>query len=155
MGKVMHMERKVTKFGNSLGITMTEALKQIGLELGDTVHIDVKESDGEIIIRKANKVEMPAGIGPDFLETLSQVMERYDVTLKALRTVKMELRYLSVQEVIAINVAVIQKYSPGEHIGVKDSGLLESAILRPRSWAFGEDVYPTLFEKAAALFLNR
>ncbi|MOA58602.1 hypothetical protein D3C78_1830230 [compost metagenome] len=84
MGKVIEMERKVTKFGNSLGITMTEALKQIGLELGDTVHIDVKETDGEIIIRKANKIELPADIGPDFLETLSQVMEQYDETLKGL-----------------------------------------------------------------------
>lgn len=64
----------------------------------------------------------------------------------------MDIRYLSVQEIIAINVAVIQKYSPGEHIGVKDSGLLESAILRPRSSAFGEDAYPSLFEKASALF---
>ncbi|GGD97035.1 AbrB/MazE/SpoVT family DNA-binding domain-containing protein [Paenibacillus nasutitermitis] len=85
MGKVIEMERKVTKFGNSLGITMTEALKQIGLELGDTVHIDVKETDGEIIIRKANKIELPAGIGPDFIETLSQVMEQYDDTLKGLK----------------------------------------------------------------------
>ncbi|MNI00931.1 hypothetical protein D3C73_537490 [compost metagenome] len=85
MGKVIEMERKVTKFGNSLGITMTEALKQIGLELGDTVRIDVKETDGEIIIRKANKIELPADIGPDFLETLSQVMEQYDETLKGLK----------------------------------------------------------------------
>ncbi|WP_082083719.1 type II toxin-antitoxin system death-on-curing family toxin [Paenibacillus beijingensis] len=61
-------------------------------------------------------------------------------------------RYLSVQEVIAINVAMIQRYSQGEHIGVKDPGLLESAMLRPRSSAFGEDAYPTIFEKAAALF---
>lgn len=44
MSKVIEMERKVTKFGNSLGITMTEALKQIGLELGDIVHINVKET---------------------------------------------------------------------------------------------------------------
>lgn len=64
----------------------------------------------------------------------------------------MDGRYLSVQEVIAINVAVIQKYSPKEHIGVKDSGLLESAILRPRSSAFGKEAYPSIFEKAAALF---
>jgi death-on-curing protein len=62
------------------------------------------------------------------------------------------IRYLSVQEVIAINVAVIQKYSPGEHIGVKDSSMLESAVLRPQSSAFGEDAYPSGFEKAAALF---
>ncbi|WP_138756326.1 type II toxin-antitoxin system death-on-curing family toxin [Paenibacillus sinopodophylli] len=64
----------------------------------------------------------------------------------------MEIRYLSVQEVIAINVALIQKYSPGEHVGVKDSGLLESAILRPRSSAFGDDAYPSLFDKATAFF---
>ncbi|MFW5437643.1 type II toxin-antitoxin system death-on-curing family toxin [Paenibacillus apiarius] len=61
-------------------------------------------------------------------------------------------RYLSVQEVVAINVAVIQKYSPGEHIGVKDGSLLESAILRPQSSAFGEDAYPSMFQKAVALF---
>ena len=84
MGKVIEMERKATKFGNSLGITMTEALKQIGLELGDTVHIDVKEVDGEIIIRKANKIVLPNGINPEFVETL-QVMTQYDDTLKGLK----------------------------------------------------------------------
>ncbi|AIQ44640.1 phage killer protein [Paenibacillus sp. FSL R7-0273] len=61
-------------------------------------------------------------------------------------------RYLSVQEVIAINLAMIQRYSPGEQIGVKEPGLLESAVLRPQSSAFEEDAYPTIFEKAAALF---
>jgi death-on-curing protein len=62
------------------------------------------------------------------------------------------IRYLSVQEVIAINVAMIQRYSPGEHIGVKEPGLLESAVHRPQSSVFGEDAYHTIFEKAAALF---
>lgn len=79
------MERKVTKFGNSLGITMTEAFKQIGLELGDAVHIVVNEENGEIILRKANKVSLPAGISPEFIETLSSVMERYEDTLKGLK----------------------------------------------------------------------
>lgn len=61
-------------------------------------------------------------------------------------------RYISVQEVIAINLAMIQRYSPGEQVGVKEPGLLESAVLRPQSSAFKEDAYPTVFEKAAALF---
>jgi len=64
----------------------------------------------------------------------------------------MTVRYLSVQEVIAINVAMIQKYSPREDVGVKDEGMLESAVFRPQSSAFGEEAYPSLFEKAAALF---
>ena len=34
---------------------------------------------------------------------------------------------------------------------VRDLGLLDSAVLRPMSSAFGEDAYPTLTLKAAAL----
>lgn len=64
----------------------------------------------------------------------------------------MNIRYLTVQEVIAINVAMIQRYSAGEQIGVKTSSLLESAVLRPMSSAFGEDANPTIWDKAAALF---
>ena len=34
---------------------------------------------------------------------------------------------------------------------VRDYGLLESALARPRASAFGEDAYPSVNEKAAAL----
>jgi death-on-curing protein len=34
---------------------------------------------------------------------------------------------------------------------IRDVGLLESAATRPQASAFGEDAYPTLHEKAAAL----
>ncbi len=34
---------------------------------------------------------------------------------------------------------------------VRDYGLLESALARPRASAFGEDAYPDIFAKAAAL----
>lgn len=84
MGRVKEIERKVTKFGNSLGITMTDALKQIGLDLGDTVQVDIRENSSEIVIRKLNKVSLPAGLSPDFLATLSTVMKKYDETLKGL-----------------------------------------------------------------------
>lgn len=62
------------------------------------------------------------------------------------------MRYLTVQEIAAINKFLIQKYSPGEQIGIKDYSLLESATYRPQSSAFGEDAYPTIFDKSAALF---
>ncbi|BCG59371.1 type II toxin-antitoxin system death-on-curing family toxin [Paenibacillus sp. URB8-2] len=64
----------------------------------------------------------------------------------------MNIRYLTVQEVIAINVAMIQNYSKGEQIGIKNPSLLESAVLRPQSSAFGEDAYSSIWDKAAALF---
>lgn len=35
---------------------------------------------------------------------------------------------------------------------VGDYGLLQSALARPQATAFGEDAYPTMHEKAAAIF---
>ncbi|BCJ60031.1 type II toxin-antitoxin system death-on-curing family toxin [Micromonospora endophytica] len=36
-------------------------------------------------------------------------------------------------------------------VGVRDVGLIESAVARPRTSVFGEDAYPDLWTKAAAL----
>ncbi|MFD0674721.1 AbrB family transcriptional regulator [Cohnella sp. GCM10027633] len=85
MNKVNEMERKVTKFGNSLGLTMSEALRQIGLDAGDIVTIDVRGNNDEIVIKKAKKVTLPSGISHDFMDTLSQVIEQYDETIKGLK----------------------------------------------------------------------
>lgn len=62
------------------------------------------------------------------------------------------MRFLSEKEVIVIHATMIQRLSPSEQIGVKDAKLLNSAGNRPKASAFGEDAYPTVFEKAAALF---
>ena len=39
----------------------------------------------------------------------------------------------------------------GDDVGVRDHGLLQSALARPQATAFGNDAYPELEEKAAAL----
>lgn len=62
------------------------------------------------------------------------------------------MRYLSEQEIIAINYFLIDRYSPGEQKGIKDSSLLNSAIERPKQIVFGADAYIDVFEKGAALF---
>lgn len=36
-------------------------------------------------------------------------------------------------------------------VGVRDIGLLAAAVSRPRTSAFGDDAYPSIHEKAAAL----
>ncbi|SDC48173.1 type II toxin-antitoxin system death-on-curing family toxin [Shouchella lonarensis] len=62
------------------------------------------------------------------------------------------MRYLTEQEVIAIHLFIMEKYSPNEQSGVKSPELLQSAIHRPKQSAFGEDAYEGIFEKAGALF---
>lgn len=39
----------------------------------------------------------------------------------------------------------------GPDVAVRDFGLLDSAVARPRATVFGEDAYPSIHEKAAAL----
>jgi death-on-curing protein len=39
----------------------------------------------------------------------------------------------------------------GGSMGIRDEGLMESAIARPYQSFGGEDLYPTVFEKAAAI----
>ena len=49
------IERKVTKIGNSIGITLPpELLRQVGLSQGDDVQIEVK--NGKIILRKKEQL---------------------------------------------------------------------------------------------------
>jgi antitoxin MazE len=80
------MERKVTRIGNSLGVTLTEAFKKLGIEHGDDVKIEINEQSGEIVIRKKRKhVEVPEGMDSNFFESLAKGMNQYDKTLKGLK----------------------------------------------------------------------
>ncbi|MBB6447681.1 type II toxin-antitoxin system death-on-curing family toxin [Bacillus benzoevorans] len=63
-----------------------------------------------------------------------------------------EIIYLTTNQVIAINTVQIRLYSPQETIGVKDPALLDTKLNRSKQSAFGQDAYPTIYEKAAALF---
>src|SRR5579871_620232 len=62
------------------------------------------------------------------------------------------MRYLTLSELIYINGTLLNK--PEILSGwqqIRDIQLLDAAAARPMTSAFGEDAYPTLREKAAAL----
>ena len=60
--------------------------------------------------------------------------------------------YLTPQQVLFIHARLIAT-TGGEH-GVRDVGLLASAVARPQATFDGADLYPDLFEKAAALMAS-
>lgn len=60
------------------------------------------------------------------------------------------MKYLTVEDVIYINRQVVQH--AGGSIGVRDIGLIDSAVNRPKATFDGKDLYPSLFEKSAAIF---
>ena len=59
------------------------------------------------------------------------------------------MKYLTVKDVLLLHDIAIDKFG-GSH-GLRDLGLLESAVARPESSFGGEDLYPTIFLKAGAL----
>ncbi len=59
------------------------------------------------------------------------------------------MQFLRLIEVLELHRQVIEQ--SGGAFGIRDVGLLESAIAQPRMTFGGEELYPSLLEKAAAL----
>lgn len=62
------------------------------------------------------------------------------------------MKYLALEDVIELHNALIS--ASGGSGGIRDAGLLESAVLQPQTAAFGQDLYPTIVAKAAALLFS-
>jgi death-on-curing protein len=60
-----------------------------------------------------------------------------------------EVHYLTTAQVLFVHARLIAE--TGGAAGVRDLGLLESAIARPQATFDGRDLYPGLYSKAAAL----
>lgn len=60
------------------------------------------------------------------------------------------MKYISCEEVLVIHARIIDKIG-GMH-GVRDMNLLASIVERPKMQFGGEDLYPTVFDKAAVYF---
>lgn len=58
----------------------------------------------------------------------------------------MTVEYLDLDDLLSAVIAAL-----GHSAEVRDYGLLESALARSRATVFGEDAYPSIHEKAAAL----
>ena len=59
------------------------------------------------------------------------------------------MRYLSLQEILSLHSLLIAQ--SGGSSGLRDRGALESAVAQPEASFGGEDLYPDLASKAAAL----
>lgn len=62
---------------------------------------------------------------------------------------KRTVRYLTHEEILDIHDLSIERY--GGLVGVRDAGLLDSALAQPAQSFDGIELYPTLAEKAARL----
>lgn len=58
--------------------------------------------------------------------------------------------FITLDEVLAIHDDMVERY--GGSFGIRDLGLIQSAIARPQATFGGEDLYPTIIDKASALF---
>ena len=59
------------------------------------------------------------------------------------------VRYLEIGEILALYRRVMKE--TGGTVGIRDIGLLESALAQPRATFGGAELYPTIVDKAGAL----
>lgn len=58
---------------------------------------------------------------------------------------------LTKEEVVAAHYFIMKRMNDEDQAGIRDHYLLESSVHRPKQAVFGEDAYPSLFDKAAVL----
>jgi antitoxin MazE len=77
------VERKVTKIGNSLGVTFPkEVLEHLKVIQGDEVRFDL--ANGHVTIKKKEELKLPKGIDTEFLEHMKDMIDEYDKTFRGL-----------------------------------------------------------------------
>ena len=64
------------------------------------------------------------------------------------------MTFLTIEDIVKMNVVQIKTFSADEPIGLKDLNALEMAVDRVNTSAFGEEVYPSIYEKAAILMIQ-
>ena len=58
--------------------------------------------------------------------------------------------FITFEEVLAIHDSMVEQH--GGSFGIRDAGLIQSAISRPQASFGGQYLYESIFDKAAALF---
>jgi death on curing protein len=58
------------------------------------------------------------------------------------------MKYLSAQDILAIHARIVDK--TGGSQGIRDIGLLQSVVERPKTKLSGQEMYLDVFSKAAA-----
>lgn len=62
------------------------------------------------------------------------------------------MQHLNIEELLLLHFKIIEDFG-GSH-SVRDEGRLESVLAAPYQNVFGEELYPTIFEKAAVYLRN-
>ncbi len=76
-------ERKITKIGNSYGITLPKRLlKEANISYGDNVTVEVK--DGKIMLQRVEEIKLPDGVDNEFMELLTDVIKEHETAFKGL-----------------------------------------------------------------------
>jgi death-on-curing protein len=60
-----------------------------------------------------------------------------------------QVEFLDLDDVVDLAIALV-----GDPAPIRDVGLLGSAVARPQTTAYGQDAYPDILTKAAALLLS-
>jgi antitoxin component of MazEF toxin-antitoxin module len=146
------MAKKLTRTGNSLALVLEKPiLEATGID--DETPLEVS-TDGDVIIvspvrskrRTAKLKKILDELHREHAGAFRRLAEWSSLSGAA------PVTFLTLDEVLAIHADQIERY--GGALGIRDRGLLESALAMPEAAFSGTELHPTLHEKAAAYLFH-
>lgn len=64
------------------------------------------------------------------------------------------MKYLKASHIIFFNEDIITTNTPDEILGVREPGALKMFVNAPKETLLGQELYPTIYDKAAILMIN-
>lgn len=125
-----------------------EALEYLGIQERQDVSIDLDHENRQIIITSPEAFVADAGLDEEFARQVSDFIEKLPDSTRS--SGKKRVKYLTPEQVLFIHSKLIQE-TGGSH-GVRDMGMLLTAVARSRATFDQKELYPDLYSKAAALF---
>ena len=117
----------------------------VGIDIGNLTDAKEKQEGKKTMTIKskhANVKENNINIG----EVVNLVTKKHDPSLERLGMELPEQKF-NKDDITYIHDAMIEKY--GGLLGVRDEGLLDASATNPYQSVFGEDLYPSIYDKAA------
>lgn len=62
------------------------------------------------------------------------------------------IKYLTLEQILKMHAALVQKF--GGLQGIRDANLLISAVETPKAAMFGDELYPTVYDKASVYLFH-
>ena len=146
-GECKAMTKSLVKHGNSYALLIDKPVLVLIRATPETKFEIVTDGQALVLTPVRDKKQ-----DKKFQESLPMVDKSFGRALKKLAEQFVRPTFLDLEQIVALHLSMIERYGGSE--GLRDLGLLQSAIAMPQASFGGEYLHKDIFEMAAAYLFH-